>query len=144
MKNSKKIAIIVSTFYKEINKTLLDSAYSILIKNGISKNKLDILYVPGSFELPFACSHIARLKKYHAILTIGCVIKGETENFKYISNAIAKGIMKVSLDFNIPIIYGVLTTYNKKEAWIRVNPLKKNKGKELAKALIGILNFTKY
>ena len=124
MKN--KICIVISTYNEDITQELLKSAKKELNKFG--NNKIDIIKVPGAFEIPYAISKL--IKKYDGFIAIGCVIKGETANFDLICNAITNGIMQISIDQKKPIGNAVLTLYNKDQAKVRFN-----RGKEASKAV---------
>ena len=134
-----KIAIVFSKFNEEISNNLLKGAigcyqnnFNVDCETGIYE-----VQVPGAFEIP---STVKQLLKYNldldAIITLGCVIKGETAHFEYISSSVTKSISKLSLKANIPIIYGILTTYNFEQALERSDPNKKNKGGEVMQAAI--------
>jgi len=124
MKN--KICIVISTYNEDITQELLKSAKKELNKFG--NNKIDIIKVPGAFEIPYAISKL--IKKYDGFIAIGCVIKGQTANFDLICNAITNGIMQISIDKKKPIGNAVLTLYNKDQAKVRFN-----RGKEASKAV---------
>ena len=124
MKN--KICIVISTYNEDITQELLKSAKKEL--NKLGNNKIDIIKVPGAFEIPYAISTL--IKKYDGFIAIGCVIKGQTANFDLICNAITNGIMQISIDQKKPIGNAVLTLYNKDQAKVRFN-----RGKEASKAV---------
>tara|TARA_B100000945_G_scaffold19970_1_gene14448 strand:+ start:3997 stop:4392 length:396 start_codon:yes stop_codon:yes gene_type:complete len=124
MKN--KICIVISTYNEDITQELLKSAKKEL--NKLGNNKIDIIKVPGAFEIPYAISKL--IKKYDGFIAIGCVIKGQTANFDLICNAITNGIMQISIDQKKPIGNAVLTLYNKDQAKVRFN-----RGKEASKAV---------
>ena len=124
MKN--KICIVISTYNEDITQELLKSAKKEL--NKLGNNKIDIIKVPGAFEIPYAISKL--IKKYDGFIAIGCVIKGQTANFDLICNAITNGIMQISIDQKNPIGNAVLTLYNKDQAKVRFN-----RGKEASKAV---------
>ena len=125
----KKILIVIADYYKNISKELMISA-----KNEINNLfKIKIIYVPGVFEIPITISK--NIKKYHGFLALGCVIKGKTPHFNFISNASIEAIMKLSVDNKKPIGNGIITCLNMKQAFER-----KKKGKEAARALISALS----
>ena len=124
MKN--KICIVISIYNEDITQELLKSAKKEL--NKLGNNKIDIIKVPGAFEIPYAISKL--IKKYDGFIAIGCVIKGQTANFDLICNAITNGIMQISIDQKKPIGNAVLTLYNKDQAKVRFN-----RGKEASKAV---------
>ena len=124
----KKYLIVVADYYKDIAKGLLDSALKLIPKSNIVK----IVRVPGVFEIPVTISK--NLMKYDAFLALGCVIKGETPHFDFISQASTNAIMDLSINYKKPIGNGIITCLNMRQAKAR-----KNKGAEAAKAVISIL-----
>ena len=131
--SSYKIAIVISQFNKEISDNLLEGAldeYDHIFED--SRSNIDIFDVPGAFEIPGTIMKILKNnKKYHAIITLGNVIKGETAHFEYISSSVTDSISAISRQSNIPVIYGILTTYNYEQALERADSNKKNKGGEV-------------
>tara|TARA_E500000331_G_C16990995_1_gene597763 strand:- start:133 stop:546 length:414 start_codon:yes stop_codon:yes gene_type:complete len=132
----KKICIIASKYYEDIINMLIDGANE-AINNHKKKFKSKIIYVPGVFEIPYAVSK--NLKKYDAFIALGCVIKGETPHFNYISKSSIDAIIKLSVENKKPIGNGILTCLNKNQAVARADKLNKNKGKEAAEATIELL-----
>ena len=125
----KKILLVSADYYQNISKGLVNSA----IKNIPKTNKISLIKVPGAFEIPITISK--NLKKYDAFLALGCVIKGKTPHFDFISQAITNAIMNLSIDSKKPIGNGVITCLNMSQAKLR-----KKKGAEAAKAVISILS----
>lgn len=134
-----KIAIVQARFNCEITDGLTAGAEKALKESGIKKDDIKIFKVPGSFEIPFACKQLAGIKKFDGLIAIGAVIKGETSHFEHISRAATDGILKVSLNNNIPISFGVITVENMKQAVARSQDNKNNKGYEAALALIELI-----
>ena len=132
MKN--KVLIVISDYYEEIGKNLLKGA---LTELKINKLKYDILFAPGCIEIPFLISK--NIKKYEGFIALGCVIRGETYHFELIANECARKIMDISNQSLKPIGFGILTCENIKQAKIRSDVKKKNKGKEAANACIKLL-----
>ena len=125
----KKILIVIANYYKNISKELMISA-----KNEINNLfKIKIIHVPGVFEIPITISK--NVKKYQGFLALGCVIKGKTPHFNFISKASIEAIMKLSVDNKKPIGNGIITCLNMKQAIER-----NKKGKEAARALISVLS----
>ena len=125
----KKILIVIANYYKNISKELMISA-----KNEINNLfKIKIIYVPGVFEIPITISK--NIKKYQGFLALGCVIKGKTPHFNFISKTSIEAIMKLSIDNKKPIGNGIIACLNMKQAIER-----KKKGKEAARALISVLS----
>lgn len=136
---ARKIAIIKARFNQAITSSLEKGAIEALAESGIQKKNIEIVEVPGSFEIPLAAKRLALKKSYSGIVAIGAIIKGETAHFDYIAKATADGILKIMLEYNIPISFGVITTYNLAQAKKRSNNDEHNKGREAALALIEIL-----
>ena len=130
-----KICIIVSDYYKEISQNLLKGSINELKKNGYKNIK--IKFVSGAFEIPNIISR--NIKKFDAFIALGCIIKGETDHYYFISQNVTSGLMKISIDSKIPIGFGILTCNNLKQAKNRASILKINKGKEVAQGIISIL-----
>ena len=124
----KKILIVIADYYEDISSSLLKSA-----KSNLSNFSLKIIKVPGVFEIPVTISK--NIKKYDGFIALGCVIKGETPHFDFISSASTHAIMKLSVDNKKPIGNGILTCLNMKQAKAR-----SKKGKEAAKAVISVLD----
>ena len=125
----KKYLIVIADYYKDISKGLLSSALSLIPKSNIIK----IISVPGVFEIPVTISK--NIKKYDAFLALGCVIKGQTPHFDFISQASTNAIMQLSIDNKKPIGNGIITCLNMNQAKVR-----KKKGSEAARAVISILS----
>ena len=128
MKN--KILIVVAGYYKDISDQMLNSTINFLNK----KLKYQIIEVPGIFEIPVVISK--NIKKYNGIIALGCVIKGETPHFEFISTAATNAIMNLSIEHKKPIGNGIITCLNMKQAEVR----SKTKGIEAAKAVISVLS----
>jgi 6,7-dimethyl-8-ribityllumazine synthase len=124
--------IVVSEWNSVITNSLLEGAINTLKENGVEEKDIYIQYVPGSFELPFGASKLLEKKKFDAVICLGCVIQGETRHFDFICQAVANGIMEVSLRKDIPVIFGVLTTNNQEQAIDRSGGKHGNKGVEAA------------
>ena len=132
-----KIVIVISQFNKEISNALLNGAKACYEKNNFSNNDLLVYKVPGAFEIPSTVKQVLECKDdLDAIVTLGCVVKGETAHFEYICSSVTNSISKLSLEANIPIIYGILTAYNFEQALERSDPNRKNKGGEVMQAAI--------
>lgn len=138
-----KFAIIVSRFNEFITKRLRDGAIDALIRHGVKERSIDLIYCPGAFEIPQVAQRLTRTHKYDAIICLGCIIRGDTPHFEYISASTAIGIMQVSLNANIPIVFGVLTTESLEQAIERAGSKSGNKGAEAAIAAIEMANLWK-
>ena len=126
------IGVIVSSWNTEITDALYNGAINTLIENGIKKSNIITKYVPGSFELPLGAQLLIENTDVDAVICLGSVIQGETRHFEFICNAVAQNINKVSLDYSIPVIFGVLTTDNIQQAKDRSGGKHGNKGIEAA------------
>ena len=136
------IGIVVSTFNKPITDGLLDGCIKSLKENDYKDNQIKIYNVPGAFELPAKVKRLAEAN-FDCIIALGCVIKGETDHYHYISQAVTNGIMSVTLEqvkTNTPIIFGVLTCQNKELAYARSGDNHQNKGYEAGLAAIHQMN----
>lgn len=145
-----RIAIISSRFNEEITGNLIEGAVKSFTGNGVNKDDIKLYYVPGAFEIPTVLERICRRNdelKFDGILTIGCVIKGETAHFEYISSAVSQNINLISSKYGIPVGFCVLTTYNDEQAEARcrmdVCNAETNKGFESAEAVIEMINLMK-
>ena len=130
----KKVLIVISDYYEEIGKNLLKGTINELKLNNFN---YDILYAPGCFEIPFLISK--NIKEYKGFIALGCVIRGETYHFELIANECARKIIDISNYHLKPIGFGILTCEDIKQANIRSDIKKKNKGKEAANACIKLL-----
>ncbi len=139
----KKFAIVISRFNEFIGAKLLDGAIDELVRHGVKDTDIDVIWVPGAFEIPLITQKAAKTKKYDAIITLGAIIKGSTPHFDYVSAELTKGIANVSLNSEIPVIFGVLTTDNIEQAIERAGTKAGNKGSDAAKSAIEMANLIK-
>jgi 6,7-dimethyl-8-ribityllumazine synthase len=137
----KHIAVIVSEWNTEVTEALYEGAYRTLVENGVKKEHIIKKYVPGSFELTIAAQKMAAQKTIDAVICLGCVIRGETSHFDFICQAVAQGITDVSLKYDKPVVFGVLTTENKQQAFDRAGGKHGNKGDEAAITAVKMINF---
>ena len=131
-----RIAIIASKFNSEIVDGLLDGAKRALVGAGIDWANVPVFRVPGAFEIPLAAKKAAGSGKYDAVIAIGCLIRGETPHFEYISNQTSLGIGQVALETGIPVAFGVITVNNDEQAAARSSGNSENKGYQAAMAAI--------
>ena len=127
-----RFAILVSEWNPQITKALERGAKTALLKHGVKPKNILLHYVPGSFELSLGAQFCAQLGGVDAVICLGCIIQGETRHFDFISNAVANGITNVGLMYNKPVVFGVLTTNNLKQAQERAGGKLGNKGDEAA------------
>jgi 6,7-dimethyl-8-ribityllumazine synthase len=132
-----RIAVVVSRFNEDISRRLLRGALAALEERGVQDP--DVLWVPGSLELPVTVLALAEKGNHDAIVCLGCVIRGETYHFEIVAGQAAAGIMQVQLDTGVPVAFGVLTTEDKEQALARSGP-KNNKGAEAAEVAIEMAN----
>ena len=129
------IGIVVSVFNKPITDGLLEGCIKSLNENGLKEENINVVYVPGAFELPAKVKKLTKSNSYDCIIALGCIIKGETDHYHYISQAVTEGIMSLTLEKTSPhIIFGVLTCQNKELAYARSGDNEKNKGYEAGMA----------
>jgi len=138
MKNA-QILIIVSRFNEMITKCLLDGAKETALQTGLTEKQLKVVWVPGAFEIPTVASKAASSKKYDAIVCIGCVIRGETPHFDLVAGESAAGLMRVSVESQIPVINGIITTNTVEQALNRSGLKMGNKGREAMAAAIEMI-----
>ena len=134
--NNLKIAIVQARFNRKITDKLTVGALKALKQAGVPENRVIIFETPGVFEIPLACQKLARSGRYHGIITIGAVIKGQTAHFEYISQAAISGVMQVMLKTDLPVALGIITAYSEAQAQARAKNDQANKGFEAALALV--------
>jgi 6,7-dimethyl-8-ribityllumazine synthase len=132
-----RIAVVVARFNEDVTRRLLRGALNALKEHGVEDP--DVLWVPGSLELPVTALALAEKGDHDAIVCLGCVIRGETYHFEVVANQAAAGIMQVQLDTGVPVTFGVITTEDKEQALARSGP-KNNKGADAAEAAIEMAN----
>ena len=140
---NEKFCIIISRFNDFIGGKLLSGAIDELKRHGVADDNIDIVKVPGAFEIPIAAQKFAKTGNNNAIITLGAVIKGSTPHFDYVSAEVSKGVAQVSLQTGIPVIFGVLTTDNIEQAIERAGTKAGNKGSDAAKSAIEMANLMK-
>ncbi|HEY6011583.1 MAG TPA: 6,7-dimethyl-8-ribityllumazine synthase [Nitrospirota bacterium] len=138
--NGLKVGIVAARFNDFITSRLVDGALDGLQRHGVAENDIDIVKVPGSYEIPLAAQMLAQSKKYQAIICLGAVIRGATPHFWYVSAAVSKGVASVSLATGLPVIFGVLTTDTIEQAIERAGTKSGNKGWDAALSAIDMAN----
>lgn len=141
--NGEKFCIIIARFNEFIGSKLLSGAIDELRRHGIDENNIDVVWVPGAFEIPIVAKKCAKSGKYNAIITLGAVIKGSTSHYDYVCAEVSKGVATVGLETEIPVIFGVLTTDNIEQAIERAGTKAGNKGSDAAKSAIEMANLLK-
>lgn len=137
------VGIVVGRFNEFISSKLLDGAMDSLKRHGVNEENINIAWVPGSYEIPLTAQKMANSGKYDGVICLGAVIRGETPHFDYVSAEVAKGVAKVGLDTEKPVIFGVLTTDTIEQAIERAGTKAGNKGFEAATSLIEMVNLFK-
>lgn len=127
-----RVAIVVSHFNIAITQKLLEGASARLHELGVENET--VVWVPGAVEIPLIAQHLARSNRYHAIIALGAVIRGETSHYDYVCQQVSNGCQKVALESHLPIIFGVLTTDNEEQAHARIGGTHGHKGRESADA----------
>ena len=139
-----KFAIVVSRFNSMICERLVEGALDVLKREGeVPEENITLVRVPGAIEIPVVCEKIAQSKKFDAIITLGCVIRGSTYHFEIVANECAKGVTQVSLNHSIPVSNGVLTVDTLEQAIERAGTHAGNKGCEAASAALEMVNIIK-
>lgn len=136
----KKFALIVSRFNDFITEKLVGGALDALIRCGARDEDIEIVKVPGAFEIPLVTQRVAQKKLHHAVICLGAVIRGATPHFDYVSAEVSKGVAAVSLESHIPVIFGVLTTDTIEQAIERAGAKSGNKGWSAALAAVEMAN----
>jgi 6,7-dimethyl-8-ribityllumazine synthase len=127
-----RFGIVVSDWNSEVTHALLNGAITTLRQHGVKEDEIIVKHVPGSFELPLAAQWIAEYDDVDGIICLGCVIQGETPHFTYVCQGVTAGIAKLNLEYNIPFIFGLLTTDTHQQAVDRAGGKHGNKGTEAA------------
>ncbi len=127
-----RLAIVVSRFNSFITERLLNGALDALARAGASDKQVEVVRVPGSFEIPVAAKRLAETGRYHALVCLGCIIRGQTQHFDYISAEVTRGIQLAAVETGVPIAFGVLTTDTLEQAIDRAGAKSGNKGADAA------------
>jgi 6,7-dimethyl-8-ribityllumazine synthase len=138
-----KFGIVAGRFNEFIGSKLLGGALDAINRHGASEDDVDVAWVPGAFEIPLVAKKMVKSGKYDAVICLGAVIKGSTPHFDYVSNEVTKGVAHVSLDEEVPVIFGVLTTDTIEQAIERAGTKAGNKGYEAAVSAIEMANLLK-
>ena len=141
--NGAKIAIIASRFNEFITSKLISGAVDGLKRHGVSDDDISLAWVPGAFEIPLIAKKLAMSKKYDAVICVGAVIRGSTTHYDYVCNEVSKGIAHISLETDIPVLFGVLTTENIEQAIERAGTKAGNKGYDCALSAMEMINLSK-
>lgn len=135
-----KIGIVAARFNEFITSKLLSGAIDSLKRENVKEDDIDIAWVPGAFEIPLIASKMAKSRKYDAVICLGAVIRGSTSHYDYVCSEVSKGIAQISLDSEVPVMFGVLTTDTIEQAIERAGTKAGNKGSECAQGAIEMVN----
>ncbi|WP_296559540.1 6,7-dimethyl-8-ribityllumazine synthase [uncultured Acetobacterium sp.] len=135
-----KVGIVVARFNEFIGSKLLGGAIDGLKRHDVKEADIDVAWVPGAFEIPLIAAKMTKLRKYDAIICLGAVIRGSTTHYDYVCSEVSKGVAHVSLNSEIPVIFGVLTTENIEQAIERAGTKAGNKGYDCALTAIEMVN----
>ncbi|MDR1407088.1 MAG: 6,7-dimethyl-8-ribityllumazine synthase [Tannerella sp.] len=136
-----RIGIMVSEWNGDVTEKLLEGACNTLEKHGVKPGNIYVERVPGSFELNFGARMMAEHLQIDAVIVLGCIVKGDTPHFDYVCEAVTQGLTELNLRYNIPFIFGILTTNNLKQAEERCGGIYGNKGDETAIAAIKMIDY---
>lgn len=134
-----KVGIAVSLWNENITNALYEAAVDHLTANGVKRDNIITVQVPGSFELPLGAQYLFEHKDVDGVVCLGCIIQGETRHFEFIANAVSNGIMQLNLDYNAPVAFGVLTTDDMFQAEERSGGKHGNKGVEAASTVLSMI-----
>jgi len=137
---SRKIAVIQAKFNSLISSTLVQGAVDTLKRHGVAEEDIDLIKVPGAFEIPLVLMKVAQSGRYDGAVCLGAVIRGETPHFDFVAGENAKGIQSVMMEFGFPAAYGVITPNNLEQALERAGVKAGNKGSEAASVLVEMLD----
>ena len=135
-----KVGIVAARFNEFITSKLLGGAIDGLVRHDVKEENIDVAWVPGAFEIPLIASKMAKSGKYDAVICLGAVIRGSTSHYDYVCSEVSKGIANVSLNTDIPVMFGVLTTENIEQAIERAGTKAGNKGYDCALGAIEMVN----
>ncbi|MFA7745604.1 MULTISPECIES: 6,7-dimethyl-8-ribityllumazine synthase [Salinicoccus] len=138
-----KIAIVAGRFNDFITSQLVSGAEGALVSHDVNTEDIDLIYVPGAFEIPLAAKTLAESGNYDAVVALGCVIRGSTTHYDYVCNEAAKGISQAGLTTGVPVMFGIITTENIEQAIERAGTKAGNKGAETATGAIEMANLMK-
>jgi 6,7-dimethyl-8-ribityllumazine synthase len=135
-----KFGVVISRFNEFISQKLLDGAQDALIRHGVRDEDIDVVWTPGSFEIPLAAKYLCESGRYSAVICLGAIIRGGTPHFEYLASEVTKGIAKVELEAKVPVSYGIITADTLEEAIERAGTKMGNKGFDAAVSAIEMAN----
>ncbi|MBI4512499.1 MAG: 6,7-dimethyl-8-ribityllumazine synthase [Gemmatimonadetes bacterium] len=134
----RRFAVVVSRFNEAVTRQLLQGATDCLLHHGVLEDDIEIVWVPGSWELPVAVEAAARTGRFQGIVALGALIKGETAHFDVLANSVAQALARIGVEHRLPVGFGVLTAYTAEQAFERAAPEKGNKGWDAAQAVLEV------
>jgi 6,7-dimethyl-8-ribityllumazine synthase len=137
--SAKKIAIVMARFNEPVTSRLLAGCEEYLTEQGIGPDRREVVWVPGAVEIPLMAQVLAKRGEYDAIVCLGAVIRGETGHYDFVCQQVSDGVMRVMLDHQLPVIFGVLTTDNGEQAFARAGGDHSDKGKESAQTALEMI-----
>ncbi len=138
--SGKKFALVASRYNEFITGKLIGGAVDELVRHGAREDEIEIVWVPGAFEIPATAKKLAGKKRHDALICVGCVMRGDTPHFDYIAAEVAKGVASVGMESEVPVVFGVLTTDTLEQAIERAGAKAGNKGSEAALAAIELVS----
>lgn len=132
----RRVAVVASRFNEDVVRKLVDGALETLTERGVAIDDIDLMWVPGAWELPVTARYLLETERYDTIIALGAVIRGETPHFDYVAGECARGLQHLSLEFSVPIAFGVLTTDDDAQAEARAGGAHGNKGRDAALAAL--------
>ena len=138
-----RFAIVVSRFNEVVTQKLLEGALDCLIRHDVQEDDIDVLWTPGSFEIPVTAKKLASSGKYDAIICLGCLIRGDTPHFDFLSAEVTKGVAQVALEYSLPVAFGILTADTLEQAIERSGAKQGNKGFQAALSALEMANLFK-
>lgn len=138
-----KLTIVVSRFNEVITGKLVAGALDTLTRHDVAPQDIDIIWVPGAFEIPGMARRLLALNKYQGIMTLGTVIRGETSHYDYVCNEVAKGVGQLALTSDVPVLFGVLTTDTLEQAQQRAGGKAGNKGSDVAADVLELIDLNR-
>jgi 6,7-dimethyl-8-ribityllumazine synthase len=136
----RRVGIVVSRFNDFITRRLLDGARDCLVRHGVTEERIEVAWVPGAWEIPGALRRLEALGRFDALIALGCVIRGATPHFEYVSSGVAHGVAAIGSAADVPVVFGVLTTDTVEQAVERAGTKAGNKGWESALAALEMAN----
>jgi 6,7-dimethyl-8-ribityllumazine synthase len=138
-----RFGVVVSRWNSFITERMLSGALDALVRHGVDESNIDVARVPGTWEIAIAAKRMAKSGRYDAVVCVGCLIRGATPHFEYLSAEVTKGLAQVSLETDLPVTYGIITVENLEQAIERAGSKAGNKGSEAAMAAIEMANLMK-